>query len=1846
MKRFLFLLSALTFLWLTNAHSQVVYNYTGSIQSYTVPTGVTSIEVLMWGGGGAGSYRNANNNAGSGGSGAFVKGSLTVTPGQVLYIVVGGGGTYSTTNGTHAGGYGGGGAAYQNAGSGGGYSGIFVSNTLTQANARAMAGGGGGGGYGRSRNYGGAGGATTGTSGGGLDATHTGGSGGTIAAGGAAGTGSGTNAGTAGSILQGGTGGNNTYGGAGGGGGYYGGGGGYGSSQSGGNGTWGSGGGGGASFTTGAGLTAVTNIAGNTNTSGVANNPAGTTETYYNGTAGIGATGNGSNGNPGLVVIKPVSCTGTPSIASVSISATTGAPNSAITLTAVFSPIVSGLTYQWQSGPAAAGPWTDIAGATANPSTVFAPATLGTTTYYRLVVTCSNSGLSANSSTTLSFTTSSACNPTSTNGSSYIDDVWTTGFTTNINTLNTGYTTGGYISYYNTQQVASVPAGTTLTLNAYIFRGTNGTMSVSFYIDWNNDGIFDPDLEYITYYTTGANGNYAFALNIPSNAPLGDHRLRMIADRNAVSFDPCLVSSGRGEAEDYKITISANNCNTSPTSTPNSSVYYINQVAFIGTPVTPPANNTGAGLVAGYSNYTGLAVMAEQEQGEGVNVYVSTGSGRAKFAAWVDWDNNGIFSSPSECVYYLPGVHTGNTTFGFQIPVGTTPGNYKVRIRSFNYLDDLSAPNSIITPCGALYNGETEDYLIKVLPRCNARIAGITGQTLCGSGAISFTLGATGTSASNFNWYSGPTGGSPLPGSTSSGGVTSFTTPAVSSSTPYYVAATGVNSLGAACESPRVVVVATHNANISLTFNPAGPIFVCQGAGLSLASGSSTETKTLVNEDFESGGLGQFSVINATATPSASVANMQWRNRTSVYIPTYASVWQPAISSGFGTNKFALAVSDIPNASLNTSLQLTNAVNTVGFTNLTLEYDIFYDSYLGTGSDGGSGFDSVRVEFSSNNFTTVTAVQSFIIDQGIGTQFLHQSIAVPASFLNQSNLKMRFRYRANWVDGVAVDNIKLYGTTPTSGSYTWTPVGPGADINSMFLDAAYTQPYIAGTNASGIYINPTVAQVLAGTQLDFQASLILSNGCNATGTITVKLNEKVWTGSEDTNWHNPGNWCGDIVPTSSTSVLIPASAASMPVISAAAFARKIEVEAGASLTINNTSTSLSVTGDFTNNGTLTNNGIIILNGSSASLQNFPGSGTIAAMNRLEINNTGAGVALNKNIFIENELKPTAGNLALGNYDITIRSNATQTARVSIVGGTAGFTYGTGRFEIQRYLPSVKAWRFLATPVDIATSPTITSSWRESGSLVSTGYGTQITGPAGSTGMDETTPGYSMKWYNMNSNDYSVVSNTSDPIANKAGYMVYVRGDRAVSTASVTSATNLRIKGHLRTGNQSFTVNGNSFQSIGNPYASAISIPSLLSAHSNLAGAYYAWDPSLNGSYGVGGYQTLSSLDGFEALVSGSTLYPVGSLHPNVQSGQAFFIRNFSGTVINGVITETMKVSGSDLVSREETPADRQFIRTKLFTNTNTIADGNMVAFDDELSNAIDGDDALKFSNSGENFGMSRLGKKLSVEARTRLLAADTIQYNMSNLREQAYRIMIAPKNISSAPVQAYFIDKFLHTETLVSLSDTSWINITVSTAAASKAADRFMLVFKPSVVLPVTITSVSAGRNADRSIAVKWTVENEVNIVRYEVQRSADGSQFTGILQADAANSHNYTKNDLSPLSGDNFYRIKATSLDGQVQYSNIVKVAPLKAMPSISVYPNPVTDKKMSIRFTGQQKGTYGIQLFAGNGQLVYSGSVNIQDDNSVQDINLGHKVSAGSYLLKITAGTEQVSGQNILIQ
>ncbi|MFE4514854.1 hypothetical protein ACFRMQ_11770 [Kitasatospora sp. NPDC056783] len=289
------------------------FAYTGADQYFTVPSGVTTIDIKAWGAGGGGTWGTTSQvNAGcGGGGGGFSRGTVAVVPGQRLLVVVGQGGRANSSAGTYGQGGAGNNAAYPG-GSGGGLSGVFTSS-FAQPHALVVAGGGGGATGTRNADVGpGGGGGASGSTRGHKNSRN--GAPGTQTAGGHAGTG-GAAAGAPGTALSGGRSaqitGTFTMGGGGGGGGYFGGGGG--SSQANSNDAHqvpgvGGGGSGYLAPTVTAGSTEAGQAAPSRYTGGTA---AGGSDPDYRSGVGVGG-GQRTNGGNGQVVVHWVEFTVTP----------------------------------------------------------------------------------------------------------------------------------------------------------------------------------------------------------------------------------------------------------------------------------------------------------------------------------------------------------------------------------------------------------------------------------------------------------------------------------------------------------------------------------------------------------------------------------------------------------------------------------------------------------------------------------------------------------------------------------------------------------------------------------------------------------------------------------------------------------------------------------------------------------------------------------------------------------------------------------------------------------------------------------------------------------------------------------------------------------------------------------------------------------------------------------------------------------------------------------------------------------------------------------------------------------------------------------------------------------------------------------------------------------------------------------------------------------------------------------------------------------------------------------------------------------------------------------------------
>lgn len=220
-----------------------------------------------------------------------------------------------------------------------------------------------------------------------------------------------------------------------------------------------------------------------------------------------------------------------------------------ISWTASVSAPVNGYEYEVRTSGAAGSGAVGLvsSGTTSSLNAPISGLTANTTYSFYVRSNCGSGTFSAWSSSTFY---TGHCVPSSTSNATYINNFSTTGGSTNISNLASGYTATGYQDNYTTATVSQYATGT-INFASEIVGGTLGT---SIWVDWNNDLIFDNATERV-FVTTAFGGNQVGSFVVPNGTPLGDYRMRIRVDFNAIAPDACASTNTRTEAEDYKLTV-------------------------------------------------------------------------------------------------------------------------------------------------------------------------------------------------------------------------------------------------------------------------------------------------------------------------------------------------------------------------------------------------------------------------------------------------------------------------------------------------------------------------------------------------------------------------------------------------------------------------------------------------------------------------------------------------------------------------------------------------------------------------------------------------------------------------------------------------------------------------------------------------------------------------------------------------------------------------------------------------------------------------------------------------------------------------------------------------------------------------------------------------------------------------------------------------------------------------------------------------------------------------------------------------------------------------------------------
>lgn len=1079
----------------------------------------------------------------------------------------------------------------------------------------------------------------------------------------------------------------------------------------------------------------------------------------------------------------------------------------------------------------------------------------------------------------------------------------------------------------------------------------------------------------------------------------------------------------------------------------------------------------------------------------------------------------------------------------------------------------------------------------------------------------------------------------------------------------------------------NAVTCSSAKAAVTATINPQPSLLNTNPASVSMCSSDAAAALTFTGSTYSSDAYAQ--LFENSPTPAADFAG-----------GTALTVTSSTTYYAQGTRSARLQhTNNLTTASTTNSYQLTSNVNLAAYSSAILSFkhicalegsSTTYDAgYVQYSSDGGitwitfpnasySGSGTLINNISGTGAVTGTIfstrsypdwISQFTLSSsgpGAGPAtalWKTEAITIPAAALT-SNFSIRFMIVSDGSTqyyGWLIDDVKI-AMPVTTTPVVWSPA------TGLYTNAGATVSY-TGTAATTVYAKPA-------STTTYTATGTAPGGCTSTNTVAVTVTPAyVWQGI-NANWSSAANWCPG-VPTITSDVTINTGVPFMPVLSSGTgTVRNLTMNTGATLSVTNATMQIAGTISTATAGSINATaGTIELAGSTA--QAISGS----SFTNRSIRNLKASNSVNVSSAANDSLKIT-GVLSFGGNNrvfnsgnnVILASTEAGTAMVADItnNGTNSGNSFIGSFQVNRYIPARRAWRLMTAPV-AAGAQTINQAWQEStaGNWAlnpAPGYGTHVTGgPSRNTtqGFDQGPLNSSIYGHTATGWNY-LPGATTELVTSRQGWMLFVRGSRAINLplstpATVPDATILRPKGAIKFGTQPTITNvTGGYIAVGNPYPAPINFKNItrtgVLGGSGGNNAYNLWDPTLGGSNGVGAFVAFA-WDGISSYVKSIGASPINT-NGLIPSSAAFMVNQAA----NGTITveepdKDTVVYGNTFFFRPTGPNSISSLRMSLYGRDTDgsmgINDGALILFNDAASNEVNNEEVIKVNNVRENLAIFKSGQKIAIEFRNDLQANDTIFYKIWNMQQRHYELEIALTDVEiPAGHFAWLEDSYLQQKVLLSQLDTNRVSFDITADAATAVQDRFRIVIAPATVVPVTFTSVNA-YEVNKDVVVEWTVQNEINIVSYGIERSLDGINFSNMAFANARGGNAvYNVLDAYPATGYNYYRIRSMDNAGRIQYSQVVRVHIGKGKPSIAVYPNPVTDNVVNVVLSNMEQGDYKATVYTAAGQLILVKQIIHPGGSSTQTIRLTERMAKGSYQLEVTAKDGSSNTFKILFQ
>jgi Concanavalin A-like lectin/glucanases superfamily/Secretion system C-terminal sorting domain len=190
---------------------------------------------------------------------------------------------------------------------------------------------------------------------------------------------------------------------------------------------------------------------------------------------------------------------------------------------------------------------------------------------------------------------------------------------------------------------------------------------------------------------------------------------------------------------------------------------------------------------------------------------------------------------------------------------------------------------------------------------------------------------------------------------------------------------------------------------------------------------------------------------------------------------------------------------------------------------------------------------------------------------------------------------------------------------------------------------------------------------------------------------------------------------------------------------------------------------------------------------------------------------------------------------------------------------------------------------------------------------------------------------------------------------------------------------------------------------------------------------------------------------------------------------------------------------------------------------------------------------------------------------------------------------------------------------------TATLNTTAKTLTLTGESTEYILGSTGSP-LPLNLISFTGSRQ-NKNVQLQWKTTQEINLEKFELQRSDDGNLFTTITSISAGSSnYNYLDADVFTIRQTCYYRLKSIDRDGKFVYSAIIRFAAQTNTGKLTLFPNPVNDVLSISGLTANST----LRLITMDGKIIWQ--QNIQTQSAI--LPMGNYPN-GVYMLQYSDGT-----------